>query len=330
MKTKYLLFALPLVALCACNKESVETNENIKVATITVTSNPETKTVLTESGTSVYQMTWESTDDLKVSYIPAELDTPNPGPTGTFVADSYKFLNTSAAGTTAIFSSSDFPSTGFETGKIYVAVYPWNDTYNRFNVHVPVGETTVTNASSNIVIAADQTYNPANNLGLTNGVIPMVGVIKEGTFSHENVHFQSVCAVLKLEVNNKTGSAKTIGKITVETDTENERDGLAGWYVCDVYFDNPNIIFFFFFYKANILAAAGHPSKIVTLDCGNTTIANGETKVFSVAIAGGGKSIGTITWKVYDNNENVIGATSITRDNYLERGIVYRKTCDLN
>ena len=324
MKTKYLLIALPLVALCACNKEGVETNDT-KVATITATCNEDTKTVL-----DGYTMTWEANDAIKVSYLPEELSAPT---TSAFViADSWRFDNTSAAGPTAVFSSSTFPTTpGFADGETYVAIYPWMDgEQENIMTLVPKSaeSTEIAAYRSYIIINKNQTYNPANSYGLVNGAIPMAALIKEGTnnFNHNQVSFTSVCAVLKLSLTN-TGSAKTIGKITVETDNE-KRNGLAGKYIIQVSRAEPH----FSSRESGWLSASG-ASNMITLDCGGATINAGQTKVFSFFVPGtgrnGGLDFGTLTWKVYDEAGDQIGADIKSTSVKIQNNRVYTKNATL-
>ena len=311
MKTKYLLLiALPLVALCACNKENVDTNETRPVSIFASHENDDTKTAL-----DGINMTWAGGEDLRLGLLDNTLAT---GAS----AQQFTFSNVSGPGTSASFECESFKAEGFLDGEQYIVVSKQNDQ----NVSRQSGHWL-----SSLYINSNQTYNGTNAIGLSDNVIPVYGEIKVGdpSYSKDAINMKTPCTVLKLVLTNSTGSAQTISKITLTTSLTGERNGMAG-KLCMRWYSPFTPGTFRPDAGANRFFASGG-LKTITLNCGNITLGNGVTKVFSFVVAGD-YNLETLTWRVYDNSEPAVQIGSditSTPGKKLLVNTIYTKTASL-
>ena len=325
MKTKYLLFVLPLVALCACNKNGLETQENDVVSiSAAYGENNDTKTVLTESGTSpyTYARTWSGTESLSVWYL------------NTRPYTKYTFDYGSETTGVANFTTESFKTGGFETDDEFFVAYGNN------NVIARAG--TSDQYYAVVSVPAVQTYNSSDiRLGLSDNFIPMLGYIKvgDGDYPKNNIKLSTCVAIIKLVLTNGTGSAQTINNITLTTSNEvgkSKRLGIAGQMYCEGTLGGKKPVTPMF-YDPGVSRStseplyAGSAKNTIKLNCGNISIAKDETKVFSFVVCGKIK-YNTLTWKAWSDSESTVQVGStITSPNCpaLNYGKIYTKTAIL-
>lgn len=328
MKTKsILLFALPLLTLCACNKEVQEVNDNQSVSIIASYDNADTKAILTEPSAGVYSMSWSGNEIMLVypvySSFPDVYGSMLPAPA------KYIFTNQSGAGVSSRFTSDSFKEGGFQSGERYIVVVPKGGVSGTSAYTYRKGDQPATDIQKygcSVIIPANQTYCASNPLCLDEDIIPLVGFIEVGNASFEptNVMLKTPATVVKLVLTNKTGSTQNIGSITLEASNVKDSFNLAN----QVWFTINNFTTFAPIFDGQTYYRTG---KSITLDCGGVAMANNETKTFSFVI-NGNRDWGTLTWKVFDTAATPVQIGSnitTTPAKKLSSGLVYTKTANL-
>lgn len=137
------------------------------------------------------------------------------------------------------------------------------------------------NGTVKFKLNAEQNYETVGGSGDTIKFgAPMVA---KSTNSELKLTFKNTCAVLAIEIENKRSSSIQISNIEV-TDIIDNHIIAGGEYIVDYNMSNPEM---------------GSGSNIVTLNCGNTQIANGDTKTFFIYVPPVTDAQFTIA--VYDN-----------------------------
>lgn len=330
MNAKYLIFAIPVMVLCACNKENSKDLEQCGTVSFTAIANTgETKTTVETDG-STYTMTWTGNESAKVRELLKE----SVGWEGTSLwkdvaTPTYTFTN-SRVGTYSTFTSESFTPGEFAADHLYLIRTP-NPTYTRVEYHRA-------NASSSTVdkyalydrIPNNQVYNESNSMGLADNIIPLYGLVEKdrgGEYEPSFVRMHTSAAIVKLVVTN-SGSAKTIDHITMESAKTDKGCGLAGSVYCLLTPSNPNSSLAVY----TLTTGTDTYFSLITLDCGDVSIANGETKIFSFVVAPIGRTgyQGNFTWKIYeDGNDTPISVEENTSGTQLQAGKVYKKAITL-
>lgn len=318
---KCLLFALPFVVLCACNKVGADIQES-KTASITANCGNDTKTLLTQSGTGpyTYAMSWSDEDKIVVwdaiATVPSEqASTPLTG---------YQFVTATGGSNTAFFTCDSFKEGGFSSGN-YIVLYPYYTGASTRAVST-VGNTTPNYYRVYSKIQINQTYDSTKDMGLSATTqIPMLGLIRVGEsgYGPNELQFEAMASVIKLKLTNESGADVTIGQITLANDGAKERYGLAGETYYDVYPAGWTIT------RTHNLSATS-PSNTITLDCGGVEIKDTESKFFSFVVPAN-RALGNLTWTVYAANKTSVikSFTSTGSVGALTGGKVYTKTASL-
>lgn len=320
MKKSLLLFALPLVALAACNKNNLDevTNQN-KTASFTAVVNLEDGTKTTLDG---FTMSWTGDETFYVNSLPTTYPTPGDGKTSYAISDlsATPFTN-NLSGATAAFTSNSFAPGSFEDGVQYV-VGSKRMSVSVVRANSDPGTTAVQQYYIQQKIDHNQTYNPSNSLGLANNVIPLYGYIRKtggAGLEPSAVRMYTFGTIIKLTLTNNLGANKTIDHITVTSSVVGNAKGIAGTYFRYV---NASLV------QTNQLLSYYQEQNTITLNCGDVVLPNTESKVFSFVLAGDmPKSfVGTLTFNVYeDGNDTPISTFSITPSSVLASGKIYRK-----
>ena len=330
MKRTILLATLPLVLLCACNKDSAIQEKESNTASFTAIANhDDTKTTITESGSGpyTYSMTWDGGEAVRLVHLvyptPTETNTTN----SIYFGSTYPFTNVASAGSSALFTpSSSFPFS-FEVGDPFYVC--GGDSYRAVTVKrasTDPADITVTSFITRQRIPANQEYTPSSNLGINANIIPIFGVVKKGEgsgFEPAAVQMSTDAAIVKFVVTNNSGSNKTIGKITMAGSSDGLQSGIAG----DLYVSTNCSTWA----RGQFQLYTDVHYTTINLNCNNTTIANGESKTFGFVVWGrlSRDTMGNLTWTVYDSADNNIASaqnlqsTGIT----IQAGKVYTKTC---
>ena len=224
---KYIYIAvLPLLALFACNKvnDVNPEDQNTVVSFTAVTNADDTKTTIVESASAPYSysMSWTGGEVVSVAPFPTTWS----GATYS-TTPRYTFTNALAAGKSAVFKSTDFTPGTFANGERYLAIFPKNT--GSVGIHLD-GAGAIEHGSVRVRIPDNQVYNPANNLGLQDNILPMIGLIQKGGgagLEPSAVSMKGICSIVKLVVTNNSGSTKTISKITMENSNTNATRGIA-------------------------------------------------------------------------------------------------------
>ena len=329
MNAKYLIFAIPVMVFCACNKENSRDLEQCGTVSFTAIANTgETKTTVETDG-STYTMSWTGNE----SAIVRELLKESAGWDGDALwvnatTTSYTFTN-KIVGTYSTFTCKSFTPGEFAADHLYLIRTP-NPTYTRVECHRPnKSSSTVDTYAIYDAIPNNQVYNAGNTMGLAENIIPLYGLVEKsrgGEYEPSAVKMHTSAAIVKLVVTN-SGSAKKIDHITMECDNTSKGNGLAGSAFCEVTPSNPNSSI-----SVNSLeTSAGRYYNLITLDCGDVTIAKDETKTFSFVVASIPRSLqGNYTWKIYeDGNDTPISIEYNTASTRLQAGKVYKKAITL-
>jgi hypothetical protein len=293
MKTKYMLFVLPLVALCACNKEGLGTQENDGPVSISVSNGENTKTVIRPDGEN-YNISWSGNEAIKVIYV-------NPTVSGD-PAEDYTFNYEYEEAGVATFTTTSFKTGGFKKDDEFLVGYSGD-------FRVSVRTDAVGGYYGWMTIPHQQEYNASNPIGLKDDFFPMWGYIKVGDASYpvKNIQMSTGASIIKLVLKNGTGSAQTINNITLTTNVPESRRGVAGAMIIEgvpgvstpqLRYDDLSP-----YYSPNGALFAGTVKKTITLQCGNVKMANNEEKVFSFVVCGR-IVLQDLTWKVWADAES--------------------------
>ena len=344
MKTKYLLFALPLVALCACNKEGIETNENQNsVLTCTVDN---TKVSLNADGSN-YTFKWTGrtiTDEfLKVTELLETGIHPTGAPhtasaeRGDFTFNTWVFQNVkeSEVSSTASFECmpDQRPAPDFTDGKTRFIAYPNHNSGNTILRIQVDGEGNALKYQARMRLYNEQDVsNHAENVGnmlISAAYFPMYTLVGPGYDTPDAVHFTPLTAIVRLRVTNNTDTPILCSKVLLSSSVHTETQSLAGMALLEwAPGAQPQIPATDWVAKRT----ESLPAEVILINRSNATktIPAHGTKDFNIAIFGG-HNYGTLTWKMLDDDENQIGSDITSNPGkVLESGKVYTKSATIN